>query len=65
MAISEDAHENVHGLPYASETEYSHSSTLRTMHEIFDVDPPAGYPWLGAAAAAHDLNALFKPGAIK
>jgi hypothetical protein len=65
MIISRDAHENVDGLPYASATEYSHSSTLRTMQEIFDVDPSAGYPWLGAAAAAHDLSALFKPGSIK
>ena len=53
------------GLPYASAIEYSHSSTLRTMQEIFDVDPKSGYPWLGAAAIAHDLSALFKPGTIK
>ena len=65
IIISKDAHENVNGLPFASATEYSHSSTLRTMQEIFDVDPWSGYPWLGAAATAADLSALFKPGSIK
>jgi len=65
IVISTDAHENVKGLPYASVIEFSHSSTLRTMQEIFDVDPRSGYPWLGAAETATDLSALFKPGAIK
>jgi hypothetical protein len=65
IIISKDAHENVKGRPYASAAEYSHSSTLRTMQEIFDVDPKSGFPWLGAAAIAHDLSALFKPGTIK
>ncbi len=65
LIISKDAHENVHGLPFASTTEYSHSSTLRTMQEIFDVDPHHGYPWLGGASIASDLSALFKPGTIR
>ena len=65
IVISKDAHENVKGLPYASATEFSHSSTLRTMQEVFDVDPRGGYPWLGAAATAADLSALFKPGSIR
>ncbi len=65
IIISKDARENVKGLPYASKTEYSHSSTLRTMQEIFDVDPSSGYPWLGAAATATDLSALFKPHSIR
>jgi phosphatidylinositol-3-phosphatase len=65
IIISRDVHENVSGKPYASATEYSHSSTLRTMQEIFDVDPASGYPWLGAAATAADLSALFKPGFVK
>jgi hypothetical protein len=65
IIISKDAHENVKGQPYTNATEYSHSSTLRTMQEIFDVDPRAGYPWLGAAATAEDLSALFRPGSIK
>jgi phosphatidylinositol-3-phosphatase len=65
IIISRDAHENVNGLPFASKTEFSHSATLRTMQEIFDVDPRAGFPWLGAAATAEDLSALFKPGSIR
>ncbi|MDE3156803.1 MAG: phosphoesterase [Acidobacteriota bacterium] len=64
IVISKDVHRNVNGLPFASAVEYSHSSTLRTMQEIFRVDPYRGYPWLGAAATANDLSALFRPGAI-
>jgi hypothetical protein len=65
IIISKHAHANVHGLPYASGVEYSHSSFLRTMQEIFDVDPSSGYPWLGGAATANDLAALFKRGTIR
>jgi hypothetical protein len=65
IIISKHAHENVGGLPYASGVEISHSSFLRTMQEIFGVDPDDGYPWLGAAATANDLSSLFKPGTIK
>jgi hypothetical protein len=65
IIIAMDAHANVKGKPYASSAEYSHSSTLRTMQEIFDVDSDSGYPWLGAAATATDLSRLFKAGAIK
>ena len=65
IVISKDAHENVGGKPFASSVEYSHSSFLRTMQEIFHVDPDAGLPWLGGAAIANDLAALFKPGAIE
>jgi len=64
IVISQDARPNVHGVPYASDTELSHSSTLRTLQEIFDVDPSTGFPWLGAAATATDLRGLFKPGTI-
>jgi hypothetical protein len=64
MVISSDARANANGVPFASHVEYTHSSTLRTMQEIFDVDPHHGYPWLGAAAGAEDLSALFKPGTI-
>jgi hypothetical protein len=35
------------------------------MQQVFEVDPSTGYPWLGAAAGANDVSALFKPGAIK
>jgi hypothetical protein len=65
MVISRDAHENVGGKPFASGVEYSHSSFLRTMQKIFDVDPDDGYPWLGGAAIAEDLSALFKHGTVK
>jgi hypothetical protein len=65
IIISKVAHQNVKGLPYASNVEYSHSSFLRTMQLIFDVDPSEGFPFLGAAASANDLSALFKPGTIK
>jgi hypothetical protein len=50
-------------MPYSNTIRYSHSSTLRTMQEIFKVDPPR-YPWLGAAATATDLSDLFSPGAF-
>jgi len=65
IIISKLAHKNVKGLPYASNVEYSHSSFLRTMQLILDVDPSEGFPYLGAAASANDLSALFKPGTIK
>ena len=35
------------------------------LQELFDVDPHAGYPWLGAAATSTDLAALFKPGTLR
>ena len=59
IVISPRAHENVHGLPYASSVNYTHSSDLRTMQEIFRVGP-----LLGDAANANDLSDLFKPGAF-
>jgi hypothetical protein len=60
IVISPHAHANVHGLPYASPLDYTHSSDLRTMQEIFRVGPPL----LGDAANAIDLSDLFGPGAI-
>jgi hypothetical protein len=65
IVISKNAHKNVGGLPFASSVELSHSSFLRTMQKIFDVDPDDGFPFLGAAATANDLSSLFRPGAIK
>ena len=38
---------------------YTHSSTLRTLQEIYGVGP-----FLGDAAAPTDLADLFKPGVI-
>jgi phosphatidylinositol-3-phosphatase len=59
IVISPRAHPNVNGLPYASSINYTHSSDLRTMQEIFRVGP-----FLGDAANATDLSDLFQPGAI-
>ena len=59
IVISSDAHANVNGLPYDSLVNYTHSSDLRTMQEIFGVGP-----FLGDAANANDLSDLFAPGAI-
>ena len=65
MIISKDVQKNVNGVPYSNTIQYSHSSFLRTMQEIFNVDPQHGYPWLGDATNATDLSDLFKSGAIK
>jgi hypothetical protein len=59
IIISHHAHRNVNGLPYASPVNYTHSSDLRTMQEIFGVGP-----FLNDAANATDLSDLFEPGAI-
>ena len=59
IVISERAHRNVDGLPYASPVFYTHSSDLRTMQQIFHVGP-----LLGDAVNANDLSDLFKPGAV-
>jgi hypothetical protein len=59
IVISKLAHPNVGGLPYASSVNYTHSSDLRTMEEIYGVGP-----FLGDAANAMDLSDLFVPGAI-
>lgn len=65
IIISPLAHENENGLPYASSINYSHSSDLRTMQEIFHVKATGGTsPFLGDAANATDLSDLFKPGVI-
>lgn len=60
IVISDRAHPNVNGLPYASPVNYTHSSDLRTMQNIFGT----GGPYLGDAANATDLSDLFKPGAV-
>ena len=59
IVISKHAHRNVDGLPYGSPVNLSHSSDLRTMEEIFHLQP-----LLGDAANATDLADLFQPGAI-
>lgn len=59
IVISRAAHANVNGVPYASALNYTHSSDVRTMQELFHVKP-----FLGDAANALDLSDLFAPGAI-
>ena len=59
IVISRAAHANVNGVPYASALNYTHSSDLRTMQELFHVKP-----FLGDAANSLDLSDLFAPGAI-
>jgi len=65
IVISNLAHPNVGGLPYASSIDYSHSSDLRTMQNIFHVKATGGSSlYLGDAANATDLSDLFAPGVI-
>ncbi|HWZ51193.1 MAG TPA: alkaline phosphatase family protein [Granulicella sp.] len=65
IVISNLAHPNENGLPYASQVNYTHSSDLRTMQEIFHVKATGGSsPYLGDAANASDLSDLFAPGVI-
>jgi phosphatidylinositol-3-phosphatase len=59
IVISDRAHANVHGLPYGSPVNFTHSSDLRTMQNIFHVGP-----YLDDAASATDLSDLFQPGAV-
>lgn len=65
MIISKDVKKNVNGMPYSNTIQYSHSSFVRTMQEVFDVDPRHGYPWLGDASNATDLSDLFRRGTIR
>jgi hypothetical protein len=65
IIISSLARPNVNGLPYSNAINYSHSSDLRTMQEIFHVKASGGSsPFLGDAANATDLSDLFQPGVI-
>jgi hypothetical protein len=59
IIISDRAHKNVGGKPYASALNYTHSSDLRTWQNIFHVGP-----YLGDAANATDLSDLFQPGVV-
>jgi hypothetical protein len=59
IVISKRAHANVNGIPYASPLNYTHSSDLRTMQEIFHAGP-----LVGDAANSNDLSDLFQPGAV-
>jgi hypothetical protein len=65
IVISPLAHRNKNGVPYSNSVNYSHSSDLRTMQEIFQVKATSGAsPYLGDAANATDLSDLFAPGVI-
>jgi hypothetical protein len=65
IVISNLAHTNEAGLPYASPVDFTHSSDLRTMQEIFHVKADSKTsPFLGDAANATDLSDLFAPGVI-
>lgn len=59
IVISPLAHPNVNGVPHASAINYTHSSDLRTLQEVFHVGP-----LLGDAADATDLSDLFAPGVV-
>jgi len=60
IVISDRAHPNVNGLPYASPLSFTHSSDVRTMQNIFRT----AEPYLGDAANVNDLSDLFKPGVV-
>jgi hypothetical protein len=60
IVISRRVHKNVNGIPYASPLNFTHSSDLRTMQEIFGTSGP----FLGDAANSNDLSDLFDSGAI-
>ena len=65
IVISDLAHPNENGLPYASPVDMTHSSDLRTMQEIFHVKADSKTsPFLGDAANVSDLSDLFAPGVI-
>jgi hypothetical protein len=59
IVISSRAHRNVNGLPYASPYDYTHSSDLRTMQEVFHAGP-----LVRDAGNSNDLSDLFDPGAV-
>ena len=52
------------GNGYTNNINYTHSSDLATMQEIFGIDPATGTPWIGDAANATDLSDLFVADAI-
>ena len=65
IVISNLAHPNEGGLPYASQVDYSHSSDLRTWQNVFHVKANSKTsPYLGDAVNATDLSDLFAPGVI-
>ena len=64
IVISKLAHANVNGVPYASTVNLTHSDDVRTLQNLFGVNPSTGYAYLGDAANAQGLDDLFAPGAV-
>ncbi|MEO8925644.1 MAG: alkaline phosphatase family protein [Caulobacteraceae bacterium] len=52
------------GNAYHSSIGYTHSSDLRTWQSVFGLSPTQGHAWLGGAASATSLSALFLAGVI-
>ncbi len=64
IVISKLAHPNLNGAPFASSVNLTHSDDLRTMQNIFGLNPSAGIDYLGDAANAQGLDSLFAVGAV-
>ncbi len=64
IVISKLAHPNVNGVPYASALNLTHSDDLRTLQNLFGVNPGTGYAYLGDAANAQGIDDLFAAGAV-
>jgi phosphatidylinositol-3-phosphatase len=76
IVISPLAHPNVGGMPYGSAVSMNHSSDIKTMEEIFDLDGPidnaintSSFNTLGpgnfnTVAGSNDLSDLFAAGAV-
>lgn len=59
IIISERAHKNVTGLPYASALNYTYSSDLPTWQNVFHVGP-----YLQDVANATYFSDMFQPGGV-
>lgn len=64
IVISKLAHPNVNGVPYASTVDLTHSDDLRTLQNLFGINPATGYAYLGDAANAQGIDDLFAAGAV-
>jgi len=54
----------VNGVPFASLVNLTHSDDLRTLQNIFGINPLTGIAYLGNAANAIGLDGLFAAGAV-
>jgi hypothetical protein len=64
IVISKLAHPNVNGVPYASALNLTHSDDLRTLQNLFGLNPANGVAYLGDAANAQGIDDLFAAGAV-